>query len=160
MAVDLGASTGGFTTVLLEAGAARVYAVDAGFGQLLGSLRLDRRVVNLERVNVASLGPERVGEVVDVVTMDLSYLAVAKAARQLVRLRIAADADLVALVKPMYELGLSRPPATEHELSRAVDLARAGLEATGWRVVATIPSPVRGRRGASELLLHARKDAR
>src|SRR5205085_2625729 len=80
VAVDVGASTGGFTTVLLEAGAARVYAVDAGYGQLLGSLRADPRVINLERVNVADLGPALVPDTVDMITVDLSYLSLAEAA--------------------------------------------------------------------------------
>jgi TlyA family rRNA methyltransferase/putative hemolysin len=105
--VDIGASAGGFTRVLIERGARRVFAVDAGFGQLRGELRSHSRVVNLERTNIAMLAasPVRCMQV-DVMTLDLSYLSVAEAVPQLEAVRMAPDADLVALVKPMYELGL------------------------------------------------------
>jgi 23S rRNA (cytidine1920-2'-O)/16S rRNA (cytidine1409-2'-O)-methyltransferase len=150
--LDVGAAAGGFTRVLLEAGAARVYAVDAGWGQLLGSLRIDPRVVHLERTNLGALSRELVPDTLDVITLDLSYLAVARAVPQLDPLVIADGADLVALVKPMFELGLPAPPA---DPGRALVPARRGLEESGWRCVASIPSPVTGARGAAELLVHA-----
>ena len=134
-----------------------MYAVDAGYGQLLGSLRQDARVVNLERVNLGELDRELVPDTVEVITMDLSYLAVAKAAPQLERLAIAPGADLIALVKPMFELGLATPPTEPAQLDAAADRARAGLEACGWRVVAAVRSPVTGARGAIEMLVHARR---
>ena len=83
VAVDLGAAAGGFTQALLDAGTNRVYAVDAGVGQLLGSLRADPRVVNLERTNLAALDQRVVPEPVEVVVMDLSYLAISAALGQL-----------------------------------------------------------------------------
>ena len=79
VALDLGAAAGGFTRVLLDAGAARVYAVDAGFGQLLGSLRQDPRVVVLERVNLGDLDASHVPEAIDLITIDLSYLSLREA---------------------------------------------------------------------------------
>jgi 23S rRNA (cytidine1920-2'-O)/16S rRNA (cytidine1409-2'-O)-methyltransferase len=79
VALDLGAAAGGFTRVLLEAGAARVYAVDAGYGQLLGSLRQDRRVVVLERTNLGDLDTSRVPEAIGLLTIDLSYLSLREA---------------------------------------------------------------------------------
>ena len=82
-ALDLGAAAGGFTRTLLDRGARRVYAVDAGFGQLLGSLRQHARVVNLEGVNIASLTTDLVPEPIDLVSVDLSYLSLRKAAPQL-----------------------------------------------------------------------------
>lgn len=159
VAVDVGASAGGFTRVLLRAGARRVYAVDAGHGQLVGSLRQDARVVNLEATNLGELGPQLVPDTVDVVTIDVSYLALARAVPQLAPLWFAPGADLIALVKPMYELGLSEPPPDER-LPEALAAARAGIEAAGWTVRATIDSPVRGSRGARELLLHANRGLR
>jgi 23S rRNA (cytidine1920-2'-O)/16S rRNA (cytidine1409-2'-O)-methyltransferase len=159
VALDLGAAAGGFTRALLEAGAACVYAVDAGFGQLLGLLRQDPRVVVLERVNLGELDTRRVPEPVGVITIDLSYLAVSDAAPQLERIHIAPRADLVALVKPMFELGLASPPADPERLAAAVERATAGLEASGWSVLGSIPSPVTGAGGALELLLHARRAA-
>jgi 23S rRNA (cytidine1920-2'-O)/16S rRNA (cytidine1409-2'-O)-methyltransferase len=161
IALDLGAAAGGFTRVLLRAGAARVYAVDAGFGQLLGSLRQDSQVVNLERTNIAALDRRLVPDEIDVVTADLSYLALAQAVAQLnERIRIADDADLLALIKPQFELGLAMPPTAAGELAASVEAATVGVERAGWTVRGTIESPVRGSRGAIEFLLHAGRAAR
>jgi len=156
VALDVGAAAGGFTRVLLEAGAARVYAVDAGHGQLLGSLRQDPRVVALERTNLGELTPELVPDVVEVVTMDLSYLPVARAAPQLEAIALSRDVDLVALVKPQHELRLGAP-ADERQVAEAVDHATDGLAASGWTVLAATRSPVLGARGAVELLVRARR---
>jgi 23S rRNA (cytidine1920-2'-O)/16S rRNA (cytidine1409-2'-O)-methyltransferase len=156
IALDVGAAAGGFTRVLLRAGAMRVYAVDAGFGQLLGSLRLDPRVVNLERTNVAALDRRRVPEEIEVVTVDVSYLALADAVAQLNdRVRIAGDADLLGLIKPQFELRRSRPPTAARELTAAVEAATTRIERVGWSVQGTMESPVRGSRGAVEFLVHA-----
>ncbi len=155
--VDLGASAGGFTRVLLERGASRVYAVDAGHGQLRGSLRSDPRVVNLERTNLGDLSAIPRGEPIDVVTMDLSYLSVADAVPQIETLSFAPGTDLVALVKPMFELGLDTPPVDEPSLQRALDLAVSGVERSPWRVIGTMSSPVTGSKGARESLVHGRR---
>jgi 23S rRNA (cytidine1920-2'-O)/16S rRNA (cytidine1409-2'-O)-methyltransferase len=155
IALDVGAAAGGFTRVLLNAGARRVYAVDAGHGQLLGELRQDARVVNLERVNLAELNVEIVPDTIEVVTLDLSYLALADAVPQLGTLKLAADADAVALVKPQFELGLAAPPEDDALLGAAVEHACGGVARAGWRVVAVIESPVPGGGGAREFLLHA-----
>lgn len=157
VALDAGAAAGGFTRVLLDAGIRRVYAVDAGYGQLAGSLRADPRVVSLERTNLAELSRVLVPEPVDLVTLDLSYLALARAVPQLERIELARDADTIALVKPQFELGLATPPADQALLAEAGDAAAAALELCGWRVRGTIESPVRGARGAIEFLLHARR---
>jgi 23S rRNA (cytidine1920-2'-O)/16S rRNA (cytidine1409-2'-O)-methyltransferase len=155
IALDLGAAAGGFTRALLRAGARRVYAVDAGHGQLLGSLRLEPRVVNLERTNLGALTRTLVPETIDVVTIDLSYLALAKAVPQLGRVGLAQDADIVALVKPQFELGLARPPDDATSLCEAVELSRRAFHSNRWVVRAVIKSPVRGARGAVEFLLYA-----
>ena len=157
VAIDIGAATGGFTMALLAAGARRVYAVDAGHGQILGSLRANERVVNLERTNLGVLTIELVPDVVDIVVADLSYLSLAAAAPQIEAIAIAAGADLIALVKPMYELGLAVPPADPDQRVKAVELAAAAFEGTGWHEPRWIPSPVTGRRGAIEYLLHLRR---
>jgi 23S rRNA (cytidine1920-2'-O)/16S rRNA (cytidine1409-2'-O)-methyltransferase len=146
--------------VLLAAGSRRVYAVDAGVGQLLGSLRRDPRVVNLEGTNLGELDRRHVPEVVELVTLDLSYLALALAVPQLERIALSPDAELVALVKPQFELGLAALPQDELTLVRAVEQATSGMEAAGWRVLASLRSPVTGARGAIEFLVHARKGAR
>lgn len=157
VALDVGSAAGGFVRVLLDAGAARVYAVDVGHGQLLGSLRQDPRVVNLETTNVADLDTTLVPEPVDVVTVDVSYLSLASAVRQLAAVATGPDAHLVGLVKPMFELHLPTAPTDPAMAWQAADVAAAGVAAAGWTVGATIPSPVTGARGAVEMLLHARR---
>jgi 23S rRNA (cytidine1920-2'-O)/16S rRNA (cytidine1409-2'-O)-methyltransferase len=153
VALDVGAAAGGFTRVLLDAGAARVYAVDAGFGQLAGSLRQDARVVVLERTNLGALDRRLVPEAVEVVTIDVSYLSLARAVPQLDRIELAAGAALVALVKPQFELGLDRPPDDPRP---ALVAAVAGIEAAGWHVLGSIASPGE----AAEYLVHATKGDR
>ena len=159
VAVDCGAAAGGFTRVLLDNGARRVYAVDAGFGQLRGSLRADPRVVTLERTNIRRLDAHLAPEPVDVITLDVSYLAIALAVPQLGSLRFAPGADLIALVKPMYELGLEHPPRRRADRRRAVAAAEAGVRSAGWLPLGSIGSPVPGSRGAVEHLIHARRRA-
>lgn len=155
VALDVGAAAGGFTRVLLGAGAAHVFAVDAGHGQLLGSLRQDARVTNLERTNLGELDRVLVPRQVDVVTLDLSYLSLWLAVPQLERIDLARDADAIALVKPQFELGLERPPVSATSRRRAVAIARRAFESCGWTIAAAIESPVHGSRGAIEHFLHA-----
>jgi 23S rRNA (cytidine1920-2'-O)/16S rRNA (cytidine1409-2'-O)-methyltransferase len=152
VALDVGAAAGGFTIALLEANASRVYAV-AGHGQLLGSLRQDERVVDLERTNLASLHPEALPEPIGVVAIDVSYVSLAAAVPQL-RVQFAPDAELIALVKPQFELGLARPPDAPEP---ALCAARDGIEAAGWRIVGSMEPPISGRRGAREFFVHARR---
>lgn len=157
IALDVGAAAGGFTRVLLEAGARRVYAVDAGFGQLLGSLRQDPRVVNLERTNLGALDRSLVPDAIDLVSIDVSYISLARAVPQLAQLAFAKTAELIALVKPMFELALADAPDDGAMLAEALRRATAGIEVAGWVVTAAIESPVRGHHGAKEMLLHARR---
>jgi 23S rRNA (cytidine1920-2'-O)/16S rRNA (cytidine1409-2'-O)-methyltransferase len=160
VALDVGAAAGGFTRVLLEAGATRVYAVDAGFGQLAGTLRADPRVVTLEALNIGALATDRVPDELELLTVDLSYVSLATAVPQLEALRIAGHAELIALVKPMFELHLGSPPAGNAALWRAVAAARDGIERAPWEVVGELRSPVLGSRGAVEFLVHARRTPR
>jgi 23S rRNA (cytidine1920-2'-O)/16S rRNA (cytidine1409-2'-O)-methyltransferase len=156
-ALDVGASSGGFTAALLDGGAARVVAVDAGHGQLLGMLRRDPRVVCLERTNVADLSPALLGTPIDIVTIDVSYLALAAAVRQVTdRVALVGGAELVGLVKPMFELGLPTIPSERAVLDEALARAGKGIAAAGWAVVDAAECPVRGHRGAVEFFVHAR----
>jgi 23S rRNA (cytidine1920-2'-O)/16S rRNA (cytidine1409-2'-O)-methyltransferase len=156
VALDAGAAAGGFTSALLEAGAARVYAVDVGYGQLVGSLRQDGRVVVLERTNVADLTTEVVTKPLDLITLDLSYVSVARAVPQLHRVTLRSDAHLVALVKPMFELGVGTLPPPDR-WQDAIDHAVAGVAGAGWRVEEVVRSPILGARGAVEFFLYARR---
>ena len=158
IALDVGAAAGGFTTVLLRAGATRVYAVDAGHGQLLGSLRQDPRVVNLEATNVSRVDEVLIPDALDIVTIDVSYLSLSQAAAQLDRVRFAPGAELIGLVKPMFELRRATAPADDASLQEAAERAASGVAAAGWNVAGLMRSPVAGARGAPEMLLHARRD--
>jgi 23S rRNA (cytidine1920-2'-O)/16S rRNA (cytidine1409-2'-O)-methyltransferase len=159
VAVDIGANVGGFTTALLDHGARRVYAVEAGVGLLVGRLRNDPRVVNLEGHNLGQIDTASVREPVAVIAMDLSYLAVSAALPQLERLDIDNDADLVALVKPTFELRRGTMAASDDELDQAVAHAIEAATDTGWQVVAAIESSHRGRGGSREAFIHARRRA-
>jgi 23S rRNA (cytidine1920-2'-O)/16S rRNA (cytidine1409-2'-O)-methyltransferase len=158
--LDVGAAAGGFTTVLLGAGARRVYAVDAGHGQLLGSLRQDERVINLEATNVSELDITLVPDTIEVITIDVSYLSLSAAVAQLDRLRIAPGAVLIGLVKPMFELRTATAPSDRASLDAALAAASAGVTAAGWEVRGWVDSPVTGSRGAREMLLHGVRPVR
>ncbi len=155
--IDIGAAAGGFTKVLLERGAQRVYAVDAGHGQLLGSLRQDARVVNLESTNVAELDQKKVPEPIDLVTADVSYLSLSDAIGQAKVLEFASEAELVGLVKPMFELRLAQAPTDIDSLARATEIAVQGLASAGWIVEATTTSDIGGAKGAIEGFVYARR---
>ena len=102
--IDCGASTGGFTDVLLQNGAERVYAVDVGYGQLAWSLRNDPRVVNMERTNVRYLSPEQIPEPLDLAVMDLSFISIELVLPAVCTL-LKDGADVVCLIKPQFEAG-------------------------------------------------------
>ena len=157
VALDLGAAAGGFTQALLDAGARHVYAVDAGIGQLRGWLRADPRVTNLERTNLAQLSPLLISETADIVTIDLSYLAVADAVGQLDTGLLAPGAGLVALIKPTFELHSATLADRPDDVRLAVERAAKSLCQHGWDVLGEVGSPVLGAHGAVEWLLYARR---
>ncbi len=159
--LDAGASTGGFTDVLLSRGATRVAAVDVGYGQLAWRLREDERVIVMERTNVRDLRPTDLPYAPDLVVADLSFISLAKVLPALVAL--AADgADFVLLVKPQFEAGrqevgsggVVRDPAVWRTVLARTDEA---CRANGLGPLAATASPVRGPAGNVEFLLHARK---
>jgi 23S rRNA (cytidine1920-2'-O)/16S rRNA (cytidine1409-2'-O)-methyltransferase len=156
VALDVGAAAGGFTQALLDAGARRVYALDAGVGQLRGWLRAERRVVNLEGTNLGCLARAIVPEPVGLVTMDLSYLSVADALPQLDHVDLSPGARLVALVKPTYELRSPTLAADPVRVIRAVASATDAMGREGWDVLSEAPSAIRGARGAVEVFVSAR----
>ena len=159
-ALDVGANAGGFTTALLRFGACRVYAVEAGVGQLVGRLRTDPRVVNLEGCNLGDLNIWVVPETVEVIAMDLSYLAVADAVPQLEVVRIDPHADIVALVKPTFELRRGVVVSIITEVNDAVDRAAAGIASNGWDIRGVCPAPATGRKSALEAFIHAHRRVR
>jgi len=164
IALDVGASTGGFTDVLLARGATRVYAVDVGYGQLAAKLRSDPRVVLLERVNARHLSRAEVPEPVDLVVCDASFIGLEVVLPGPLALT-AASAGLVALIKPQFEVGkgrvgkggVVRDPALRREVCERIV---AWLDAQpGWRVEGLTESPILGADGNQEFLVYARKHA-
>lgn len=163
VAIDVGASTGGFTDVLLSKGAARVYAVDVGHGQLDWKLRHDPRVVVLEKFNARNLSPEQVPEPATAIVCDASFIGLETVL--LAPLKLAAPgAFLVALIKPQFEVGRARVGkggiVRDPELHREVceRMERWLGQQHGWRVVGICPSPIEGADGNREFLLCGRKD--
>lgn len=157
VALDCGASTGGFTTELLRRGVARVYAVDVGHGQLMGALRQDPRVVNLENTNATDLTLQMVPEALGAMTIDISYSPLrAVLPGVTAALDFVPGAVLVALIKPMFELQVGELPTSTAELESAVMVAEQAIRGAGWNLDATVESPLRGNNGAVEYFAMAR----
>ncbi len=161
--LDIGASTGGFTDVLLINGAAKVYAVDVGHGQLHWKLRTDARVVVLERTNARYLTEAEVPEAPDAVVCDASFIGLSTVLPAALALA-APGAWLIALIKPQFEAGreevgkgVVRDPAVHARVCEAVRAWLAGLP--DWRVIGLTESPITGPEGNKEFLIAAEKDA-
>jgi 23S rRNA (cytidine1920-2'-O)/16S rRNA (cytidine1409-2'-O)-methyltransferase len=162
VALDIGASTGGFTEVLLARGAAKVYAVDVGRDQLHAKLRADPRVVVLEATDARNLDASLVREQVGAIVADVSFISLTFALPAALSLA-APDAWIVALVKPQFEagrkaVGKSGVVRKEADREKAVTRVWQFLEEKGWRVLGVIPSPVLGRGGNQEFLIGASHD--
>jgi 23S rRNA (cytidine1920-2'-O)/16S rRNA (cytidine1409-2'-O)-methyltransferase len=160
--LDIGASTGGFTEVLLERGAARVYAVDVGTGQLHPRLAADPRVVSLERTDARRLEAGLVPEQVTGIVADVSFISLTLALPAALRLA-ASGCWLAVLVKPQFEAGrdsVGKGGIVRDEAAReaAVMRVRSFIERCGWRIAGVIPSPVAGGDGNIEYLLGAALD--
>ncbi len=157
--VDAGASTGGFTDVLLQRGAGRVYAVDVGTGQLDWKLRNDARVVVKEGINARYLKPEHIGEPVDLAVCDVSFISLTLVLPAVAGL-LKENGEIVALVKPQFEAG--RGQVGKGGIVRDPELHRAAVErvaraahALGFKTD-TMESPILGAEGNKEFLLYAR----
>ena len=159
---DIGASTGGFTDVMLKCGARRVYAVDVGYGQLDVSLRNDPRVINREKVNARYLSAADFEEPIDFVSIDVSFISL-----KLILPAVAAflDGELIALIKPQFEVGkhdVGKGGIVRDEKKRAgaVESVVAFAREIGYDVMGLIESPVRGAEGNVEYLMHAARGIR
>lgn len=162
VAMDVGASTGGFTDCLLQAGVSRVHAVDVGYGQLAWSLTQDERVVVHDRRNVRKLPAEEIGEPIELVVMDCSFISAAKVLPHLPRF-LAERADAVVLVKPQFELDPGRVGKggivrDEGDRQEALQRVREAAAAVGFAVVDACESEVEGRTGNREWLAWLRWD--
>ena len=165
-ALDIGASTGGFTDAMLQRGAARVVALDVGRGQLDWKLRADPRVVPLDRVNARRLTPEMLPEgchPIDVVTIDVSFISL-RLILPAVPALVTHGGDVVALVKPQFEAtrgevgkgGVVRDPAVRR---RVIEQVIAAADAVGLAYVSTTPAPRRDAAGNREYFVHLRRRA-
>jgi 23S rRNA (cytidine1920-2'-O)/16S rRNA (cytidine1409-2'-O)-methyltransferase len=158
--LDIGASTGGFTDVLLARNATKVVAVDVGHGQLDPRLAADPRVRSLEGVDARGLTAATLGETPDAIVVDVSFIS-----QRLVLphvLKLAGErAWLVSLIKPQFELDradlVKGRVTSEAALNRACEAVRAAVEAQGWTVLGLTPSPILGGAGAREFLIGARR---
>jgi 23S rRNA (cytidine1920-2'-O)/16S rRNA (cytidine1409-2'-O)-methyltransferase len=164
IALDIGASTGGFTDVLLARGVARVHAVDVGRGQFAWKLRQDPRVVVHEATNARHLTPAQIAEPIDLITCDASFIGLMTLLPA--PLSLAAErAALVALIKPQFEAGpkevgrggVVRDPAIHQAVCERI-AGWLGAQ-PGWVVIGTIESPIQGPAGNREFLIYARRDA-
>ncbi len=156
--LDVGASTGGFTEVLLERGAARVYAVDVGRGQLHQSLRARPEVASLEATDIRNLAPGHFDPPPDLVTIDASFISLKQVLPAALAL-VHPPAQLVALIKPQFEAGrdaIKKGIVRDSAVHQAVcDDIVAFVTSLGWRVAGMIPSPIAGGDGNAEFLLGA-----
>ena len=155
--LDVGASTGGFTDCLLQRGAARVYAVDVGHGQLDARLRADPRVVVREKVNARSLSEADVPERVEIAVVDVSFISL-RLVLPATAARVAPGGAIVALVKPQFEAGRGEVPRggvvrSEATRRRVVEEVAEAGRALGLAVLGVVPSPIAGARGNAEFLL-------
>jgi 23S rRNA (cytidine1920-2'-O)/16S rRNA (cytidine1409-2'-O)-methyltransferase len=158
VALDAGASTGGFTQVLLTRGAQKVYAVDVGYGQLDPSLRHDPRVVVLERLNIRHLPADAIPEPIDLATLDLSFISLTLVLPKILEF-LRPGGAILALVKPQFEVGkgqvgkggVVRDPQLQMAAVHRVAAAAAGL---GFQVSPAFPSPLKGPKGNQEYFLY------
>jgi len=159
-ALDVGASTGGFTDCLLQYGARKVFAVDVGYGQLAWKLRDDQRVINLERTNIRHLTPDQLDEIPDLAVIDASFISLEKVLPSTTAL-IKPGSDIIALIKPQFEVGkgqvgkggVVRDPDQHAQVIEKIKLVAAQA---GCQVVQLCESPILGTKGNREFLIHLR----
>ncbi|HTG01510.1 MAG TPA: TlyA family RNA methyltransferase [Nitrospirota bacterium] len=158
-ALDIGASTGGFTDCLLQNGCRRVYAVDVGYGQLAWKLRQDPRVVAIERANIRTLDASLIPEPVDLAVIDVSFISLEKVIPPVVRF-LRPVSEIIALIKPQFEVGkdqVGKGGIVKDEEARTAAVERISdfIKRQGLEVKGITPSPITGQDGNVEFLVHA-----
>ncbi len=159
IAMDVGASTGGFTDCLLQHGAKKVYAIDVGYGLLDWKLRQDKRVIAIERQNIRYLPKEAIPEPIDIATIDVSFISLKKVIPKVMEF-LRERAELIALIKPQFEVGkgqVGKGGIVRDEAKRrqVVEDIKAFCQELGFQVKGVIPSPILGAKGNQEYLLYA-----
>jgi 23S rRNA (cytidine1920-2'-O)/16S rRNA (cytidine1409-2'-O)-methyltransferase len=158
-ALDVGASTGGFTDCLLQHGCEKVYAVDVGYGQMAWKLRQDPRVVVIERTNIRTIEPSLIPGPVSLVVIDASFISLEKVIPSIMQF-LRPGSELIALIKPQFEVGkgqVGKGGIVRDETARAAAVARIAdfIRSIGLDVTGVIPSPIQGQDGNVEFLIHA-----
>lgn len=161
--LDVGASTGGFTDCLLAHGAARVFAVDVGYGQLAWKLRNDPRVVVFEKTNIRYFDPERLPRLANLATIDASFISLRLIFPQ-VRKLLEASGDIIALIKPQFEVGKGKVGKggvvrSDDEHARVIDEIQSAAVGLGYQPRGVVESPLLGPKGNKEFLIHLRVGA-
>ncbi len=162
VAMDIGASTGGFTDCMLQNGASKVFAVDVGYGQLAWKLRCDERVVNMERTNIRNVTLEDIGEELDFASIDVAFISL-KLVLPVAHTLLKEGGEVVALIKPQFEAGrekvgkkgVVRDPEVHKEVIMAVT---EFTQEIGFRIEGLDFSPIRGPEGNIEYLMYAKKE--
>ncbi len=163
IAMDIGASTGGFTDCMLQNGAKKVFAVDVGYGQLAWKLRCDERVVNMERTNIRNVTPENIGEQLDFASVDVAFISL-KLVLPVAHTLLKDGGEVVALIKPQFEAGrekvgkkgVVRDPEVHKEV---IENVTAFTMESGFEILGLDFSPIRGPEGNIEYLMYAKKNA-
>jgi len=158
-ALDVGASTGGFTDCLLQHGCEKVYAVDVGYGQMAWKLRQDPRVVVIERTNIRSIEPSLIPGPVAIVVIDASFISLEKVIPSIMQF-LGPGSELIALIKPQFEVGraqVGKGGIVRDEAARAAAVTKIVdfIRSMGFDVKGVIPSPIQGQDGNVEYLLYA-----
>ncbi len=159
VALDVGASTGGFTDCLLQHGAKRVYAVDVGYGQIAWKLRQDPRVVTIERTNIREIDPSLLPDPIDIAVADVAFISLEKVIPAILKF-LKHDAEIIALIKPQFEVGkaqVGKGGIVRDEAARTAAVSRiiAFVRGKGFEVKGVIPSPITGQDGNVEYLIYA-----
>lgn len=160
--MDVGASTGGFTDCMLQRGAKKVYAVDVGYGQLAWKLQKDPRVINLERRNVRYLQREEIGEEVDLIVIDTSFISIGKFLPHLLQF-LRKGGTILGLIKPQFEVGKGEVGkggvVKDPSLHRKVIERISGLsQDLGLRILGVTESPLPGPKGNKEFFIYLKKN--
>lgn len=158
IAMDVGASTGGFTDCLLKYGAKKVYAIDVGYGILDSKLRNDSRVVNIEKTNIRYLEKEKINEPIDIAVIDVSFISLTKVIPKVLEF-LKNSGEIIALIKPQFELtpkevGRGGVVKDLELQNKAVEKIKNFINDLGLKVVGVIPSPITGKKGNLEYLIY------
>lgn len=161
IAMDVGSSTGGFTDCLLQHGAAKVYCIDVGYGQLAWKLRQDQRVILFERTNIRHLQRDKVHDVIDIATVDVSFISLVKVIPKVIEF-LKEEGEIIALIKPQFEVGKGEVDKggiirDEKKRLKTVEYVKEKLETTGLQTIGIIQSPIAGQKGNVEYLIYCKK---